>query len=91
MPPAGRGAGAALSGESSNAGAGFVALSQIKSWDGPKGTQWLVPQSYYTPLEQQAILLNRGKTNPAAKAWLDFLKSREASGIIQDYGYEGLK
>lgn len=76
---------------SGNAGAGFVALSQIKSWDGQAGTQWLVPQSYYAPLEQQAVLLDRGKTNPAAQAWLDFLKSPEATGIIQGYGYEGVQ
>ena len=73
---------------SGNAGAGFVADSQVKAWDGETGTRWLVPQSYYTPLEQQAILLNRGNTNPAALAWLDFLKSREATGIIRGFGYE---
>ncbi|MBU2953258.1 molybdate ABC transporter substrate-binding protein [Marinobacter sp. F3R08] len=71
-----------------NAEAGFLALSQVKAWPGEKGTLWHVPQSYYQPIDQQVILLNRGTGNKAALAWLDFLKSDTAIAIIRDYGYD---
>ena len=35
-----------------------------------------------------AILLNRGASNEAARAWMDFLKSDTAITIIQSYGYD---
>jgi len=73
---------------SGNAQAGFVALSQVKSWDDDEGTSWKVPQAYYQPIDQQAILLNRGAGNEAARAWMDFLKSDTAIAIIRDYGYD---
>lgn len=66
--------------------AGFVALSQVI--DQPGGSRWLVPTRDHAPIEQQAILLANGRTNPAATAFLKFLKSREAIAIIRRYGYE---
>ena len=73
---------------SRNAQAGFVAASQVKVWDEDAGTLWQVPQAYYQPIDQQAILLNRGASNEAARAWMDFLKSDTAIGIIRSYGYD---
>ena len=65
---------------------GFVALSQVIAE--PGGSRWLVPAGDYAPIEQQAILLLAGQKNPAAKAFLDFLKSPQAIAIIKRYGYE---
>jgi molybdate transport system substrate-binding protein len=65
---------------------GFVALSQVI--DVPGGSRWLVPQADYAPIEQQAILLAPGANDPAAKAFLAFLRGPEARAIIQRYGYE---
>ncbi|MDC7676363.1 molybdate ABC transporter substrate-binding protein [Asticcacaulis machinosus] len=65
---------------------GFVALSQI--YRSKDGSRWIVPKSYYTPIDQQVILLKTGDKNPAAKAWMAFLKSPEAIRIIRSYGYE---
>lgn len=65
---------------------GFVALSQVKKTQ--KGSTWIVPKANYTPIDQQAILLKPGANDPAAKAYLDFLKSPEAIKIITSYGYE---
>ena len=65
-----------------------MALSQVKSWKDDEGTLWRVPQTYYQPIDQQAILLNRGAGKEAAMAWMDFLKSDTAIAIIQGHGYE---
>ena len=72
---------------SRNAQAGFVALSQVKSWE-EDGTLWYVPQAYYQPIDQQAILLNSGANKEAARAWMDFLTSDTAIAIIRNYGYD---
>jgi len=65
---------------------GFVALSQVI--DTPGGSRWMVPASDHSPIEQQAILLTAGAQDPAARAFLAFLKSPEAVAIIRRYGYE---
>lgn len=65
---------------------GFVAASQVI--DDPGGSRWLVPAADHAPIEQQAILLRIGQANPAAKAFLAFLKSPQAVAIIRKYGYE---
>ena len=70
-----------------NADAGFVALTQIKAWQGKSGTLWEIPSGYYAPIDQAAVLLKKGRHNPAAHAFLDFLKSGEAKQLIQAYGY----
>lgn len=67
---------------------GFVALSAIKApGKDLKGNCWQVPQEMFTPIRQDAILLKAGENNAAAKAFLDFLKSPEAGGIMASYGY----
>ncbi|WP_373001519.1 molybdate ABC transporter substrate-binding protein [Marinobacter sp.] len=73
---------------SRNAQAGFLALSQVESWSDDEGTLWHVPQAYYQPIDQQAILLERGAGKEAATAWMDFLKSETATAIIRGYGYD---
>lgn len=72
-----------------NAQLGFVALSQVWA-DGKfkEGSAWLVPATLYTPIRQDAILLNRGKDNAAATALLQYLRGDKARAIIQSYGYE---
>jgi molybdate transport system substrate-binding protein len=65
---------------------GFVALSQVVATSG--GSRWLVPPSLYEPIEQQAILLKTGQDNPAAKAFMAYLKGPQARAIIRRYGYE---
>jgi molybdate transport system substrate-binding protein len=70
-----------------NANAGFIAMAQIKAWQGDKGTLWEIPADYYAPIEQAAILLKKGEDNPAAIAYLEFLKSDEVREVIERYGY----
>lgn len=71
---------------SGSAELGFIALSQVYKF--PRGSIWYVPKDSYTAIDQQAILLKPGENDPAARAYLDFLKSPEAVKIIKSYGYE---
>jgi molybdate transport system substrate-binding protein len=65
---------------------GFVALSQVVGERG--GSRWIVPQTDHDPIDQQAVLLEPGAKDRAARAFLDFLKGSEARAIIRRYGYE---
>jgi molybdate transport system substrate-binding protein len=72
-----------------NAPLGFVAMSQVYA-DGrlTEGSAWPVPASLYTPIRQDAVLLNKAQANPAAKALLQYLQGDKALAIIRAYGYE---
>ncbi|HYQ39281.1 MAG TPA: molybdate ABC transporter substrate-binding protein [Pseudomonas sp.] len=73
---------------SGNAELGFVALSQIyKDGKVDSGSAWIVPAELHTPIRQDAVLLARGKDNPAAKALVDYLKQPKAVALIRSYGY----
>jgi molybdate transport system substrate-binding protein len=65
---------------------GFVALSQVITV--PGGSRWIVPTRLHAPIDQQAVLLWTGQKNPAAMAFMKFLKSPQAIAIIKKYGYE---
>lgn len=71
-----------------NAEVGFVALSQVAVPGQPMaGSHWLVPQSLHGAIRQDAVLLKAGQRNPAAAAWLAYLKSDAAKQLIRDFGY----
>jgi molybdate transport system substrate-binding protein len=65
---------------------GFVALSQVIQEKG--GSRWVVPENLHTPIDQQAVLVKTGASNPAAVAFMAFMKGPEAKGIIRRYGYQ---
>jgi molybdate transport system substrate-binding protein len=71
-----------------NAPLGFVALSQVYR-DGKftSGSGWIVPANLHSPIRQDAVILARGRANPAARALADYLKSNKARDIIRSYGY----
>mgnify|MGYP000043873828 FL=1 len=82
--------------QTGNAQLGFVALSQLqllnqrnhinqKSIDSEiPGSYWLPDQSLYSPIEQQAVLLN---DKAAAQQFFRFVQSPEIKQLIQDQGY----
>ena len=72
-----------------NAELGFVALAQVL--DGGKlksDSMWVVPAQYHTPIIQDAVILKRAASNPAAKAWMELLKTPQSKALIRSYGYE---
>jgi molybdate transport system substrate-binding protein len=71
--------------DTGNAELGFIALSQLSGRN--DGSRWEVPQALYTPIRQDAVLLKKGADNPAAAAFVEFLKGGEARAIIEKYGY----
>jgi molybdate transport system substrate-binding protein len=73
---------------SGNATLGFIALSQVMA-DGriARGSWWVVPERLHRPLRQDAVLLLRGKDNPAAAALLAYLRSDAARAMLRGYGY----
>jgi len=72
--------------KSGNAGLGFIAWSQIKRPGRPvPGSYWKIPPDLYSPIEQQAVLLNDSAT---ARAFVDFVKSPKSQRLIRSFGYD---
>lgn len=72
-----------------NAAVGFVAMSQVLEGGRLKGgSVWVVPQTLYDPIRQDAVLLKRGAGNEAAQALLTLLKSPNVKDLIRSYGYD---
>lgn len=74
---------------SGNAQLGFIALSQVLNTNNRFNRQyyWQVPMDLYPPLVQEAVLLEYGKHNAAARHFLEFLNSPAAREVISKYGY----
>jgi molybdate transport system substrate-binding protein len=71
-----------------NAELGFVALSQVAPPDRPvAGSWWLVPAALYRPIRQDAVLLQKGADQAAARALLQYLQSDRAKAVIRAFGY----
>jgi len=72
-----------------NAEIGFVALSQVlQAGQLQSGSLWLVPQTLYRPIEQNAVLLRHGANNPAALALVELLHSPSIKDLLRSYGYD---
>jgi molybdate transport system substrate-binding protein len=73
--------------ETGNAELGFVALSQVLRKNSK--SFWIVPQTLYAPIRQDAVLLKNGSKNTAAHEFISFLKGPDSIKIIEKYGYAG--
>jgi molybdate transport system substrate-binding protein len=74
---------------SGNAALGFVALSQVLDAGTIRaGSAWIIPSSLHEPLRQDAILLNPGRNEPAARALLNYLRGEAAQSTLRQFGYE---
>ena len=69
-----------------NAESGLVSRSQMIN-SNPK-LYWTIPAKLYSPIKQDAILLQKGLKKKVAEEFLEFLKSKPAREIIQSFGYD---
>ncbi len=67
-----------------NAQLGLLALPQVVT---QQSSIWLVPQSMYSPIIQQVVLLQQAKYNTDAIAFEEFLHSETVKKIIEEDGY----
>ncbi|WP_426199435.1 molybdate ABC transporter substrate-binding protein [Pseudomonas sp. DC3200b2] len=74
--------------QTGNAELGFVALSQV-SRDGKLtgGSAWIVPDTLYSPIRQDAVVLDPGAGQVAVEAFMNYLRGPTAAAIIRSYGY----
>ena len=70
--------------ESGNAQMGFVSLAHVIDRQNTN-SYWKVPSEYYSPIKQQAVLLN---SKNETIEFYDFLKSETSKKIIQKFGYK---
>jgi molybdate transport system substrate-binding protein len=74
--------------ESGNAQAGLIALSHaLAPAMKDKGRYWTVPLDAYPILNQAAVVLSRSKQGDAARRFLDFLRTPEATSLLASYGF----
>jgi len=62
---------------------GFVPLSLVRRAPG-RGESWLIPQTLYSPLEQQAVQLTRHED---ASHFLEFVRGEVARATLETQGY----
>src|SRR6202167_3023767 len=74
--------------ESGNAQVGFVALAHAitPSMQG-KGKYWVVPAEAYPMLDQGVVLISHAAHRQDAEAFLEFVKSAEATAVLRRYGF----
>lgn len=72
-----------------NADIGFVAMSQVLAGGRLKeGSMWVIPQTHYDTIRQDAVVLKRGQHNEAALALVRLLQSPNIKDLIRSYGYD---
>jgi molybdate transport system substrate-binding protein len=74
--------------ESGNAQAGLIALSHaLAPAMKDKGRYWPVPLDAYPALNQAAVVLSRSKQQDAARKFLEYLRTPEATSLLSSYGF----
>ncbi len=70
---------------------GFIAKSSLyspKMSKYKKDTNWIeIDPKLYTPIKQGIVILEKGKNNDSVKAFYDFILSKKAKGIFEEFGY----
>jgi molybdate transport system substrate-binding protein len=74
--------------QSGNADVGIVALSlALAPTLKGSGTYVEIPESWYPPIEQAAIVLRSSQQKPLARRFIDYLKTPDSVRILQSYGF----
>ncbi len=53
-----------------------------------QGSGWEIPATWHAPIVQSAVLLKRGERNPAARGFMEYLRSPAAQKRIRSFGYD---
>ncbi len=70
--------------ESGNADAALTALSLM---DKASGHLWIVPETLHDPMLQDAAVVARSAHRQQAEAFIEFLASPQARGVLEKYGF----
>jgi len=73
--------------QSGNAQAGIIAMSLAISPSMKDGKSWPVPAEMHPAIEQAAIVLKSAKNKDAARAFLEFVKSKEGRATLEKFGF----
>lgn len=74
--------------QSGAADAGIIALSlAVAPVMKDTGRYWEIPPDAYPALEQGAIILKSSKNQKEARAFMDFLRGKEARDIMKQFGF----
>ena len=73
--------------QSGNAQAGIIALSLTISPPMKDGKSWQVPAEMHPAIEQAAIVLKSAKDKDAARAFLEFVKSKGGRATLEKFGF----
>jgi molybdate transport system substrate-binding protein len=73
--------------QSGNAQTGIVAMSLAVSPGMKDGKRWEIPADMHPPIEQAAILLKNATNKDAARAFLEFVKSKTGRAMLANYGF----
>jgi molybdate transport system substrate-binding protein len=74
--------------ESGNADAGILALSLVVS---PamkdKGRAWNIPENFYSPIQQGAVVVRAAANPQGARQFLDYIKLPATAALLERYGF----
>jgi molybdate transport system substrate-binding protein len=74
--------------QSGNAQAGIIALSLSVSPAMRDGKSWVIPAEMHPAIVQGAVVLKNAKDKEAARAFLNYVKSKKGRATIARYGFE---
>ena len=74
--------------ESGNADIGILALSlALSSTLKAEGRYYLIPASFYAPIDQGVVVLSSSQHKDAAQQFISFLKRPEIVSLMRDFGF----
>ena len=66
---------------------GFVAMSQVLKDGQVAGSSWVVPPELYDTIQQDAVVLSKGKDKAGVIALMSYLQGDKARAVIRSFGY----
>ena len=73
--------------QSGSAQAGLLSYSYVQSPTMQNGKQWEIPQNFYPPIEQTAVILKNARDKSAAQDFVQFVTDGRGRGILAKAGF----